>query len=118
MDVDFPCDLVQPIEEYVSMSDITFMAERYARNVGQENGMFVCNGFMVCPSRHPIMKRVIDSLPENITHTVKFEADWIMTGPMLLNRAIYGVVTVIPFKNDFIIPYIESPAINLELNDS
>ena len=63
------------------------------------------------------MKRVIDSLPENITHTMKFEADWIMTGPMLLNRAIYGVVTVIPFKNDFIIPYIVSPAINLELND-
>ena len=109
VDCDFPCSIRAPLEELFPMSNITFMTERLARNVGQNSGLFVCTSFIMSPPNHPILRRVIASLPANVMSTMP-DHEWIMTGSMLLNRCLYGVLNIIPFNYSWFLAPLEEGA--------
>ena len=98
MDCDFPCVVPGRVEDYLPLDRITFICEKYCRNILQNNGVFVGMNFMASPPNHPIITRVLRSLPENID-SCKNQSDWVMTGPMLLNRCVYGIYSVLPYDN-------------------
>ena len=97
-DCDFPCVLNQPIDTYFFLHNMTLMTERYCRNINQDSGHFFHTSLMISNPGHPILKRIIQSIPQNIEQTKMFGCEWIMTGPMLVNRCVYGTIHIIPFN--------------------
>lgn len=101
IDCDFKCDWTGPVYEYLRMNGISFILERIGRNVGQDNAIFVCNSFVASPPNHPIVNRVVRSLPGNIEAFEKHNNKecWVVTGPMLVNRCLYGSYNILPFES-------------------
>ena len=97
LDCDFPCYLSEPIDSYFFLYNMTLMTERYCRNVNQNSAHFFHTSIMISNPGHPIMERIIKSIPRNVEQT-KVNAEWIMTGPMLVNRCVYGVIHIVPFN--------------------
>lgn len=100
IDCDFPCQVPGPMDAYLPMDRISFICEKYGRNVMQGSAVFVGMNFMAAPPRHPIITRVVRSLPANAVSCAG-ESDWVKTGPMLLNRCVYGVFSVIAYTSVF-----------------
>lgn len=98
LDCDFPCRLDKPMDEYFFFDNMTLMTERYCRNVNQDSGHFFHTSIMIASQDHPILKRIVQSIPQNIEQTQQFGNEWIMTGPMLVNRCVYGTFHIIPFN--------------------
>jgi inositol phosphorylceramide mannosyltransferase catalytic subunit len=101
LDCDFPCHLTKPLEEYFFLHNMTLMTEIYARNVNQNSAHFFHSSIMISNPGHPILLRNIQSLNKNVEQTQP-EEDWIMTGPMLLNRCIYGIIHMIRFNDTWL----------------
>jgi hypothetical protein len=82
------------------MTHVTFMTETFARDVGAESGMFVCNGFIAASKHHPLIDYARSSVAKNwaSTNRVKRAPAMYSTGPFFLNRLLRGAPHIIPFS--------------------
>ena len=91
------CDIVPAhsgtidVADHLPMTGFAVSTEHAPRDIGT-GSLFAANGFMVSCPGHPVLRRVIDSIPINIKgfqdagihNTV-----W-MVGPFLLNKCLFG----------------------------
>lgn len=91
-----PVDL--PIFDYLPTTGFGVSLEHDPIKYDLGNGaIFVANGFMVSCPNHPILQRVIQSLPLNFAafKAFKYMEAYMVTGPYLLNSCLEGLWTVI-----------------------
>ena len=90
------------IASIVPLQNIVFMSEHHGRDVGNNLGLFVANGFMMSASHHPLMKHFVEtvadnvrSLSENLGKNELIDVPY-ATGPFFINRSLAGPITVLP----------------------
>ncbi len=84
------------LADHLPMTGFAVSTEHVPRNI-QTGALFAANGFMVSSPGHPILRRVIASLPINIESLDRAgtpNSVWAV-GPFLLNKCLFGVFHVV-----------------------
>lgn len=91
-----PLDL--PIFDYLNQTGFAAAPEHNPQPKSLGSGaIFLANGFIVSSPNHPILNRIVLSLPLNYESfsKVEYAHDFMMTGPALLNACLTGIFYVI-----------------------
>ena len=85
-------------DQFLDLTGITLVTEHHGREVG-ESAIFVMNGILMACPHHPIMegmsKYILSNLHHFYHHKKKVNAMY-CTGPILLNKVIWGTFNVVP----------------------
>jgi mannosyltransferase OCH1-like enzyme len=87
-----------PIFDYLPNNGFGVSVEHQPIPISIGSGaIFTANGFMMSCPNHPILDRVIESLPGNYDsfEEVNFIEAFLATGPYLLTACLFGIYTII-----------------------
>lgn len=81
---------------HLGMRGLICSTENHAREI-TTGALFVMNSFFASCADHPILKRIIASIPTNISRLKEIGEEGAMwcTGPFLFNKCLFGPFTII-----------------------
>lgn len=104
------CDMAPPHDDadQISMDDIfpdeglVLMSERNHRSIGA-TAVFVANGFIMSSPEHPVLRHLIDSVPQNVAHLrahgQTLRDPIFAAGCMPLTKVLAGTFHLIPLDH-------------------
>ena len=100
------CDMIylgNDLEAYLPFGTTDFIGVTESPSSNKIGAPYCANGFFAAIPEHPIMKRLIDSIPERVcSKELENAPAWITTGPVLFNACIRTPITII--MHDWIFP--------------